>query len=218
MAPKAKTSAMKMALLLVGLALIGGSFFAGWKIGGQNENKKGYDKGYADAKAKVEGANLFGTAALALLSLSGTITSVGDGFIDINVPQTVKNPLDEPAPTTRRVNVTADTKIILEVAKTPTEIQKEREKYDKAFEDYRETVQKQGDSGPIPLLPQNSERKEVTLSELETGMSVTVISASDVTRTATFTATEIVWREAGALGAGPVGPGPQPLIPPPPAP
>lgn len=169
-------------------------------LSGSGETRSGsYQQGYDAARKKIEDAHLFPPTPTEALKLTGAVKSVGTDSLTVNVALGTMNPLDEiKAPAERKVAVTKDTKLSRQAPKSPTEMQKDFEAFQKAVLE-----------GALPSAPPSSFKTEpITLADIKAGDTVTLTAGHDILNEASFTATEIVLTGTAAV---------QPAIAPPPA-
>lgn len=193
--------------LLVGVVVLLVAFLIGYSLGAV-QTKQSYEKGLSDgwenARQKVADSGLLPSPQINILS--GTVTEVGTDYLKIEVPQIVINPLEQQAPTSRKVTIGQDTVIEMATQFTDDERDAAQERFLKLQEDYFEAVQS-GDTTATPPDPNllNANIEEIDLADIENGMSVSVTSAEDIATAATFAATSVRVQAAVQPTAPPPG-------------
>jgi hypothetical protein len=178
---------------------------AGFLVGAITGLLAGYRQGKSDEMRAVTSRMTASGAfpkSLPLHSLNGTVIAVSSDGFEIQVMQTVRNPLANPAPLTRTVKVTASTKMTETVRKSDAEF--------KADVDAFQLALKNAAPGTPAVPPQPFTEKTVALSDIQEGMRVFVTSDVDLTTAASITATAVSVQE----GPGNVAPPPMPSAPP----
>lgn len=139
--------------------------------------KKGYDAGFAAARKVVEDSTLgnFFKTPDDVRTLSGTVTAIEGDKITMHLASI--NPFDDQSLNDRTVLITADTKIVKNVAKDPKTLSEELAKY-------RFTA-KGG------AAPQSYVQIITSMSDIKVGTSVLVKSSENVKMMQEFTASEV---------------------------
>ncbi|MEY4744375.1 MAG: hypothetical protein RL272_320 [Candidatus Parcubacteria bacterium] len=210
MPPKASPAGQKaklspaLALLLVVLSLGTGYGLAAqiqWKGGYETGKKDGFDAGKAAAKADYAQrfASLY-PAGPARHDLRGEVVDVGSDYIELTVPQLVQNPIEDPAPTARKVRITAQTKILLRKLRPAEDASKEQQAYMALMKKYNDDLARGVKNPAMPAPPAPFTETAASLSDIQKGMMVEVSATEDVTRSAEFAADRIsAERMAGAV-------------------
>lgn len=195
---KQKSSVMPLfAVLLFGATFVAG-YMVGTTKGGQGGS--GYDAGYATGvaaiSAKMEASGLL-PETVEVKTINGTVVSIDESSMVIEVPQLVRNPLAEPAPTTRTVRLGEATTVAELLPKTAEELRKE---FDAAIGSSKKP---DGERTMPPPPPLPFTKKAMKLSDIEIGAMVAVTAAEDILRAETFDAMEIqlVQRPLQQVGA-----------------
>lgn len=191
------------AILAVVLAAagFGGGFFLGQSMGAKKHYDRGYATAWTEAKTKV-GATMLGTPAMATLSVSGAVTAVNASSFTMDAPPLLRNPLDEPTPTKRTVQVSSTTSIIIVSERAQAEMEKEQAAYQAAIEEYQKSLANSNaneQTPPSPMPPMPFTERKGTLADLKTGMVATVTAATDIAYAETITATEIRVNTANSI-------------------
>lgn len=193
---------MLFVLILVLLALIVG-YGVGTTVAGKRladvasqqadvAYQRGFETAWSEARTKVAASPLFPQTAPEITSVNGTVAAVGDDYLEVETIPIILNPLEEQAPVTRRVRVAATTTIMAASAKPDSVIQQEFDAFIQAQQQYSQKLaagEIPGESPPIAPTP--LEETAMTLSEIKTGMVVTVTAASNILRAASFDAVKI---------------------------
>lgn len=187
---KAGCSARLFVITTILMVLAGGLGYALGVSRAKAQYQTGFEAGFAEAKVKVEASGLFGRGGQKVQSLSGQVTRVEADSIVLKVPQTVRNPLDEPAPLERTVKVTPETRILFMIRKSIEETRAMMEAFRAAREAYSKSVG-EGNPMPPPRPPMPQEEREGKLSEIEAGAHLEVRATEDILRAASFPAVEI---------------------------
>jgi hypothetical protein len=208
-------------VLLVGLIALALGAAGGLAVAGKKQAedyRRGYDEGFAQAKAKVEASGLFSGPTEQFI-ISGNVKSVGADFIEVETKPTSFGPFDEPGPSLRRITVTPTTEIVLTKEKSAEEIAEDNAAYRAEQERWLE-ASAVGTATPPPAPPSPFEESKVKLSDVQSGMFVVATAASDIAKAAEFDAVRIELRELREAGFAPAGgPGsPTPGAAPPPPP
>lgn len=187
-------------VIAVILAVVG--YAVGYKTGSSQVYESAKAEGYREAlqadKAKVSAGAIFPETHLT--SLRGTVKSVNGDTLDIEVGQTVTNPLDEQAPLVRHVTVTKDTAVIRSTQKSDATTFKELDDYEKAVR----AAQDAGKQPPSPPLSYTVEK--IQLSDLKAGDLVIVDAQSDIARAESFVATSVRMETQPAVAQPPATP------------
>lgn len=212
--PAAAGSGSKMVILVVVAAVgIAVGAFAGMSLGGSKQFEAGKMAAKEELSAKLTASGLL-PPEFPTYSLTGTVGTVGSDSFTLEVQQSVRNPLAEPAPTMRTVKVSAETKIVQVSARPAEDYQKELEQFNKDYQKFITDINAGKTGVTPPAQPSPVDRKDISLSELQAGSVVSVTASEDVFRAAAFTATEVNLQPEGAsAGTGSAGA----LIAPPPA-
>ena len=177
----ALTAVIAVAMALGGYAV--GYQMGGTKGGGDAAKAEGYREGMAAAKAKVDASGAY--LMPHLTSLTGKVTATGSGTMDIQVAQTVSNPLAEQAPLVRHVTLANGATIVRATQKSDAAVFKDLADYEKAVK----AAQAAGKEPPAPPLSYDVET--ITLADVRVGDEVIVESASDIAMTETIMATSV---------------------------
>ena len=192
---------------LVGVVLLLAAFLIGYSLGAV-QTKQSYQKGLSDgwenARQKVADSGMMPNPVSN--SLSGTITEVGSDYVKIQVPQTVLNPLEQPAPLTRKVTIDSDTTIEQLRPLTDTEREDARDRFFELQEEFEEALAAGETATPPDPSIMDAKITTVSLSDLETGMSVTVRSEDDIATIESFTADAIRVQESSQPTSAPPSP------------
>jgi hypothetical protein len=194
-------------LPIVGVVMLALGAAGGYVVAEKKQAKeytRGYDAGFAAARAKVEGAGLFSGSTEQLL-VSGTVKSVGPDYVEFETPASRVNPFEEVGPTMRRARVTADTVIVQLTEKTPAELQAENEAFIAAQEKWRAANSAGGTATPPPNPPSPFVEKKSGLGDVKAGMAVTATSATDIAKAGSFDALRIEIRMQTAEFVPPAG-------------
>jgi len=187
------------AVIAVIMALAG--YAVGNKVGSQGNasaKEEGYRAGLAAAKTKVDAAGSF--QAPHLTSLRGTVTNVGADSLDINVEQTVTNPLAEQAPLVRHVTLAKDAVIMRTTQKSDAATFKDLADYEKAVKAARDAGKQP------PEAPLSYTFVKISLGDIKTGDIVVVESTSDIAMAGSFVATSVRVETQTAAAAPPATP------------
>lgn len=180
-----KASAFGLIGLLVGLSAgyAVGRFSTGTSVNPLSTAKGGsYQEGYDAAKKKIDDAHVFPPAPTQATFLNGTIKSVGASSLVVEVTMTSPNPLEvSTASATRTVNVSKDTKITKHEQKSPEEVKKE-------FDDFQKGL---AAGGPPLDPPQSFKQVPIELGDLKAGDFVMMNADHDILKEASFAATGI---------------------------
>jgi hypothetical protein len=170
-------------------------------------NEKGsasYQHGYDAARKKLEDSHILPPSLTSATSLNGTIKSIGADSITIDVLTTSANPLDElKVPVSRKVTIAADTKFTRMTQKSPEQLQKDFDQYQKDI-----AATKSGATPPSPVTIET-----LTLVDLKVGDTVNVTADHDILKETSFTATQIDLAQMNALAPTTPTPPPTPAHP-----
>ena len=143
--------------------------------------KKGYDTGFAAARKVVEESTLgnFFKTPDDVRTLSGTVTSIDGNRISLHLAS--NNPFDDASLADRTVLITADTKIVKNVAKDPKTLSEELARY--------RALTKTSTSG-VPQ-PQPYDKVVSDFSVIKAGDSISVSASENIKMMEEFSASEI---------------------------
>ena len=177
------------AILVIVLAAVGfgGGFLLGQSMGAKKHYDRGYAAAWAEAKSKVNASSLVPPNSQTS-TITGRVTAVGSASFDMETPSLARSPLDEQTPTTRTVNVTSSTDIVLRIERSREEVQKENEAYQAMLEKFRPDA---NTNETLPPPPSPFVEKKGALADIKTGMNVTVTAAEDIAYARTITATAV---------------------------
>lgn len=180
----------------IAVIMAAAGYAAGYSTGSSraaNDAKaEGYREALATVKTKLDASGLFPETRLT--SLRGTVRSAGGDAIDIEVAQTVANPLDEPAPLVRHVTLAKDASVVRATPKSDDARFKELEAYEKAAA----AARAKGEAPPAAPLSYAEEK--ISVGDLKPGDTVIVVADGDIARAGSFVATG-VRMETGPVGA-----------------
>jgi hypothetical protein len=195
--PATKTNKPRKTILIIAsdLVILVIGFFIGYYFNSGNtsypalgilggNSKNSYDAGWKAAQEKIEQSGLLRPEPAEIFTVTGTITSVAGNKITLKAEPTVTNPLAEQAPETRTVTVTAETKILKLTPKTPEEIAKESEAFRKSAAELEP-----GATPPNPPSPFGT--KEIKITDLKAGDTISVTAETNIKMAAEFAAKEI---------------------------
>ncbi len=174
---------------IVALLFAGATFIGGYVLGTSMGQKAGYNQGATETtsalKAKLQTSGII-PPQVETHQLTGKVTAVrADGF-DIEVSPMAQNPFAASAPAKRAITVSATTKFSALVQRSPAEM-------DAAQKDFFAAMQKvTGKAGEVPPAPPTPfTTKEAKLSDLSDGVTVTVTSAAEISKAASFAASDV---------------------------
>lgn len=203
--------------LLLGLILFLFGIAVGYMVGGKSAatpGGRGYDEGYAAAKAELQQKLVDKGLALSpdeldnmeqqpVYNVTGTITEIGASSLKMTATFIAPDILSEPTTVEMVVNVTNDTKIIRQLEKTPEEFQKDLEAYDQAISSAAAEGTEPSPGGEPELAPPGPYKsEEISLPDLEVGMTVSVSSGDNMRGKTAVDATEISHFETAATPGG----------------
>jgi hypothetical protein len=191
------TKLLPFAALVLILSVV--SALVGYQFGYQNGTSKTTEK----VSQQLNRTGIVDTEETAD-TLKGSVQSIVDSTIVLEVRQMVNNPLSEPAPLERRALVNESTQIIRIVSIPEEEAAELEKKYQAdlaAFEKSRPTDEEDAVIRP-PAMPVLSREEVVPISDLKPGMMLRVVSDENIFRKESFLATKIlVIRDATELEA-----------------
>lgn len=181
-----------IAALIILVIVFGAGFYSGKKLaaktGAPANQENTYQAGWNAAEARLKQRGQVPDSA-GIKALTGTIDSVSGNTVtlkDVFSP----DPLADPSLATRTVQVAQDTKIYQIVQKDPAQFQQEVEAFKKANQ-----ANPAAGSGTglqqMAVPPQQSEQKEISLSDIKAGQRITVMSNDPIGDKKQFTATQI---------------------------
>lgn len=186
-------------IIAVIMAVVG--YAAGYTSGASridSARAEGAREALASAKAKLDASGLFPETHLT--SLRGTVKAVSGDALDIDVAQTVANPLDAQAPLVRHVTLAKDASVIRMKAKPEAARFKELDEYEKAVK----AAQEKGTTPPAA--PLSYEEEKIALSDLKAGDTVIVDALTDIARAESFAATSVRAESRPAAAPAPATP------------
>lgn len=171
------------ALLLMFVFLLGFSM-------GLNSGKQAltaaFETGFQEAKTRAEAAGFLPVAA-EMNQLHGFIAAVGDGEITVEADQTVRNPLEDPAPPQRRVKLATTTTIKISSPKTLAERGEAATAFEATLKKYE-----RGEISERPEVPSSQNIEDGEVKDLRVGQEISVSSLTDIYRAPEFTASDII--------------------------
>ncbi|MDD5251510.1 MAG: hypothetical protein PHT12_02650 [Patescibacteria group bacterium] len=175
---------------LAAAVVVAVAYATGYAVGSTHPTDGGFAAGYASAQKKIADSRIF-PENVAIHRLAGKVVTVGTDSLVIEANQTVRNPLDEQAPTQRTIKVGPDTKLYRAEALTSAELAKAAEEFNAAQRQYAADLAA-GKTPVRPTPPSRTRQTEIKLSDLRAGQTLTVMVAKeDILRAASFTADEI---------------------------
>ena len=190
-----------------------GRVSTGTPINPLSDQKGGYEAGYQAAMKKIADTGVLPPSPTASLSVSGTVTAVGEGSLTIEANLVTLDPLGlKNLPKTRTVTVTEKTELILLTSMTSEEFNAAQSAYAKKLAEAQE-------SGGDDVLPPPSlfTESKISFSEIEAGDNVSVAAATHILSAAAFEAVSVsVMPEGGAEGGATTPPLPAEEAPAPP--
>lgn len=187
------TPLFKILIITAGLfVLLSAAFYAGYALVpegsipvlGTGGCGKSYQDGWNAAQEKLEQSGILRPEPAEIFSLSGTITNISGNTISIKADPVVVNPLAEPAPESRKIVITPNTKIIKQSPRSPEELNAEQEKY------RSEITNLEPDAAP-PTPPSPFTEEELEITDLKVGDNISVTSEENIKSSSQFEAIEI---------------------------
>lgn len=184
-----------VAIAAVLTAFLGGLYLGCWMSGGAKEGGAGYQAGYDAAEAKLIELGL-AREPMPVMSASGHIAEVTDDSIKMNVVLMPDSPLDSEQPVALTVKIGAETKIVIRESLPQEEIEAAMERYDEAQRQFMMTtmIPGEGEAAPPepPMPPQTYKESAGSMSDLKTGIVVSVTVNEDIRTNSAVTAKEIM--------------------------
>ncbi len=183
-----------MLLLGAGVVLLAvGTYAWGYSAGlkrSAEQKAAGYQEAIGQIRDRLANSGFLAPAS-ANRSVDGTVTAVGAGVLEIDAAQLVVNPLDQPAPIARRIEVGSGTKITKSVLKSAEALQAEMKTFEEAQKKFDQAFRSGKSDLTPPLPPTDNDIVVIELSDIKKGDRVRVAAAADMTYSADFAATEI---------------------------
>lgn len=208
-----KLPLLAVAAAVIALALGGGLGYSAGVAKSKAEYKSGYDTAWAEAKTKVSESRFFTRGPSSTTIMTGRVLTIGKNELTMEVPQTVQNPLENPAPTTRTVRVSADTKIIGLIALPQEEVRTLQDAYRAEQEKFMADLRAGKQATAPPQAPQLFEQKDLSLADLAVNNTIVVTAADDISLAESFPAVSIQLNTGGPSPALRPGAPPTPLPP-----
>ncbi len=178
-------------VVAAGIVALGLGGLGGYWLGSRtsaDQYKAGHDAGLNEAKQKVDAAGLFSSPG-GMTVISGTVENVSGDSLTVRVPQTVRNPLAQPAPELRTVKLGEGAKVVTIGPKDAATQKKELDAYNEAQKRLSEALMAgERNPPPPPAPPTPFAEQEIKFSDIAKGASVTIESGSDLTSAETITA------------------------------
>jgi hypothetical protein len=183
--------------------------FLGTKINSKSPAGKdnNYQAGWDAAKVQLQKSGFGAPVGLEIKTLSGTVDKISGNTLTLkNVSNS--DPLADSSLSVRTVQVTKDTKFYQLTQKDQVQFQKEMEEFQKKMKD-------QSGENPSVTPPSPQDKKEVALSDIKEGQSVSVTSSENIKDKKEFTATQIEISFMSAISPEALNAGGKAVTPPP---